>query len=62
MNQYPFVRADSLCVWCGEKKDKGLLLCWPCHHTQKDRNDGDYGRKAYSKLDQRESLLASRKG
>ena len=32
---YPHLREQLLCVACGGFKDRGLLLCWPCHRGYK---------------------------
>lgn len=42
INQYDNVRAHGTCPRCHGRKDKGLVLCWPCHHKEKGRNDGAY--------------------
>lgn len=51
MNQHPKVRAMLTCPACGEAKDRGLVLCWPCHRAQKQRNDGGYSPKLEAQLD-----------
>lgn len=56
----PFVRADGLCPHCGEAKTQGLLLCWPCHHKQKEHYDGDYGKLAKRQIAAREAFLEKR--
>lgn len=42
-NQYPHVRALPICLACGGKKDRGLLVCWPCNNEFKILNDVGYG-------------------
>lgn len=32
---YPHVRSRTLCVSCKGGKDRGLILCWPCHRRYK---------------------------
>ena len=44
MYQHDFVRKHKVCVCCGKPKAEGLLLCWPCHHKEKQRCDGDYSQ------------------
>lgn len=55
---HPKVRAYSRCVCCGGLKDAGLVLCWPCHHKQKARNDGDYSAYTKRAIDNLEAELA----
>jgi hypothetical protein len=37
---YPVCRADTGCPLCGHPKDKGLVMCWPCHRGFKLLNRG----------------------
>lgn len=57
MNQYNRIRELTVCPNCREKKDTGLILCWPCHHSQKRHNDGDYGKRLERKLAAMEQAL-----
>jgi hypothetical protein len=38
----PLVRDGYTCPSCLGPKNRGLLICWPCHHDQKQHNDGKY--------------------
>lgn len=63
MEQYNRIRALAVCPNCREAKDAGLILCWPCHHTQKNRNDGSYSKRLEAKLAAMEyGLSLSEKG
>lgn len=55
--QYPLLRKAARCPLCLETKDIGLVICWPCHHSQKHFNDGDYSKRAKSKIMQAEEML-----
>lgn len=55
--QYDEVRADIICPNCLQDKSVGLLLCWPCHHSQKQFNDGDYSAKCKAKIAKRNTAL-----
>ncbi len=59
MNDHPHVRACFVCVACGGSKDCELLLCWPCHHKQKSRNDGMYSNRVERDLDKLENEIRS---
>lgn len=50
MNQLVLVRGLPHCPACGLPKDKGLLVCWPCHGRLKSRHNGDYGKRMETKL------------
>lgn len=41
--QFPHVRALTICLACGGPKDAGLLVCWPCHNELKLIHDHGYG-------------------
>lgn len=41
--QYPHIRAMTLCLACGGGKTVGLLVCWPCHNELKMVHDVGYG-------------------
>ena len=60
MNQYPRIRAMLNCVNCGNAKDQGLILCWPCHHNLKQRHNGGYGKRVEGFLERREESLEFR--
>ncbi len=56
--QYDKVRQlVSECPLCNRPKLKGLLLCWPCHQKQKERNDGDYSKATWAKIAALEASL-----
>ncbi len=57
VSQNPKVRAEKVCPNCLQGKDVGLVLCWPCHHSQKDHNDGDYSKRCKAKIAAREAAL-----
>lgn len=38
----PHVREDYTCPVCLGPKNRGLLVCWPCHHDETHYNDGKY--------------------
>ena len=59
LDQRHHVRALPTCPNCGRPKDKGLLVCWPCHREQKRRNDGGYSLRLTRKLDSIEKTLAN---
>lgn len=59
VNQYPLIRQWFTCANCQGAKDKGLLLCWQCHHNQKMANDGTYSAKVERELANLERLLSS---
>ena len=46
----PRVRADNTCPLCLGVKDKGLILCWPCHHSEKRANGGSYSAFAERRI------------
>jgi hypothetical protein len=48
---HPKVRASTVCPNCLQSKDIGLVLCWPCHSTQKHHNDGDYSKRCKAKIE-----------
>lgn len=58
--QWPRVRAHNTCPNCLQSKDKELLLCWPCHHSQKNHNDGDYSKRCWAKIEAWEQQLLRR--
>ena len=35
MLDHPVCRAAVTCPVCHEPKDKGLVMCWPCHRANK---------------------------
>lgn len=51
------IRALPTCPNCREKKSAGLILCWPCHHSHKARNDGCYSPRLERKLAAMEQAL-----
>ena len=61
VNQHDNVRALPRCPNCRELKPIGNLLCWPCHHSQKEHNDGDYSPRLKRKLDALDASLAGAK-
>ncbi len=58
--QTPNVRAELTCPNCLQPKQAGLVLCWPCHHSQKRFNDGCYSKKCNAKIHAREILLLAK--
>ena len=49
----PLVRNDYTCPACFGVKDKGLLICWPCH-----RNEGRrYSKRCERLITEREQYL-----
>lgn len=61
LDQKEAVRASLTCVNCLEDKPAGLMLCWPCHHSQKHHNDGGYSKRVERLLERQEALLKARK-
>jgi hypothetical protein len=70
MVDYPLVRTDNTCPRCLGVKASGLLLCWPCHHEEKDiaskfraafENEpcGDYSPHCEELIEEREEELES---
>ena len=57
MNQYNAIREQTTCPNCRQPKDTGLILCWPCNHSQKFHNDGMYSKRLTAKLDAMEQAL-----
>jgi len=57
MDQQYRVRNETICINCGMEKDRGLVVCWPCHSSQKRHNDGCYSKRLESKLAERERVL-----
>ena len=51
------VRADSTCPLCLGLKDQGLVLCWPCHRSEKRANGGKYSDFAERRIAATEKLL-----
>lgn len=51
------VRMDKVCPLCLEPKDVGLIVCWPCHRSQKHHNDGDYSKRAKAVIEARDIAL-----
>lgn len=49
--EYRHVRAMTVCANCGNGKGQGLLVCWPCHRSQKRMHDGMYSRKLTDRLE-----------
>lgn len=49
-NDYDKVRRLRTCL-CGDAKDEGLILCWPCHRREKRFNDGGYSAETLELLD-----------
>jgi hypothetical protein len=45
MNQRDRVRALAYCLCCKGPKEIGLLICWPCHRSEKRANGGGYSPK-----------------
>lgn len=45
------VRSMYTCPACSQPKDRGLLLCWPCHHKEKRIHDGCYSQRVELLLD-----------
>lgn len=59
VNQFSRIRALKVCLNCGNAKDQGLILCWPCHHNLK-AYDGCYSKKTDQFLERREESLKAR--
>jgi len=57
MYQHDKVRGDKVCPNCAEAKPIGNLLCWPCHHSQKQMNDGDYSKRCKARIAARDITL-----
>jgi hypothetical protein len=55
---HPRVRKLILCPCCGEHKQTGLLVCWPCNRHLKERYNGTYGPFEFN-LNLCEDLLTS---
>jgi hypothetical protein len=55
---HPNVRHMLACPKCSQPKDRGLLLCWPCHRTEKRNNEGGYSEATMRLLDAHESEAA----
>lgn len=56
--QNPMVRRWHTCPKCLNSKDEGLVLCWPCHRTEKRQNDGGYSVETEAKIALAEKKLA----
>jgi hypothetical protein len=54
---HPFTRNGIGCPLCGGDKERGLLICWPCHRALKAEFDGGYGYHAEDLLDKHEAYL-----
>ena len=52
-----YVRADYTCPLCLGPKDRGLVLCWPCHRSEKRANDGCYSAFAERRIAARDDYL-----
>jgi hypothetical protein len=35
---YPNVRLSAICPLCGQEKESGLIVCWPCYRKNDLRN------------------------
>jgi hypothetical protein len=38
MVDHPKLRSSTICQLCGEVKETGLLVCWPCFRVHDLRN------------------------
>jgi hypothetical protein len=53
-SDYPHIRRDTYCPFCGDHKRAGLLACWPCFQS----NGMKYGdTRAENVLRDRERFL-----
>jgi len=52
-----YVRLSTTCPNCTGPKDKGLVVCWPCHREQKQKNGGGYSRELERKIELMEMEL-----
>ena len=56
-----YVRADYTCPLCIGPKDTGLVLCWPCHRSEKRANGGGYSAFAERRIAATDKLLRETK-
>ena len=57
MNDESYVRSDYTCPLCLGPKDRGLVLCWPCHRSEKEANGGGYSAFAERRIAATDKLL-----
>jgi hypothetical protein len=55
---YPKVRQLNVCL-CGYQKDAGLVLCWPCHRTEKELTGGGYTDETIWVLNNLEAVIVT---
>lgn len=53
---HPKFREFPYCL-CGQPKTSGLVLCWECHHKEKQLNDGGYSKETDALLNSMEEML-----
>jgi hypothetical protein len=53
----PLIRACLTCPCCLQRKEPGLVVCWPCHRAQKYHNAGGYSPRLERKLADLESFI-----
>ena len=53
----PRVRDDATCPLCLGVKDRGLVVCWPCHYSEKQANHGCYSAFAERRISAYERFL-----
>lgn len=51
------IRECLTCPNCLGSKDRGLIVCWPCHGLQKAHNDGGYSARLERRLEEIERFL-----
>ena len=51
------VRRDFTCPLCLGVKNGGLVLCWDCHYSEKQANDGCYSDFAERRIAARDDYL-----
>ena len=59
---YPRVRYSEVCVRCNDRKEPGLVLCWPCHRSEKTANEGGYSGGIEQRLQEQEARLLLMEG
>ena len=57
MTRHPLIRDGIGCPVCAGNKERGLLVCWPCHNTLQAAYGGGYGPRVEQLLDEYETYL-----
>ena len=56
MTDYQRIRNDNICPFCSDRKDHGLIACWPCFRAERLRNGKNPAQRNI--LERRETTLA----